>query len=265
MNLALFKASLKANYKLIAIFVTVLLFYMLMMVYMYDPESQQVMELYIQSLPQELILAMNFQLVDSSLTGFLAGYFYGFLIIMFPMVLIILITYKSMAKLVDRGSMALLLATPNKRSTIAFTQAMFIVFANTLTFALVFLFGWAMMEMMLPNQIDIGLFFLINLGGWAYFFAISGIGFLGSTMFNDGRTAMSFIVAVPIFFLIVQMLYQITQELSWLQYLTLLTLYQPNEIILGQLFLFPFLILMSIGIFFFTVAIVIFTKKDLAV
>ncbi|MEI3014139.1 MAG: hypothetical protein V8T36_04920 [Ruthenibacterium lactatiformans] len=54
--------------------------------------------------------------------GFLTNYLYGFLMLIFPLVFSALAANRLVARHVDRGSMAYLLAAPNSRARVAFTQ-----------------------------------------------------------------------------------------------------------------------------------------------
>jgi ABC-2 type transport system permease protein len=44
------------------------------------------MDAYLALLPQEMVRGMNFSMIEPNLTGYMAGYFYGFLILLFPLI-----------------------------------------------------------------------------------------------------------------------------------------------------------------------------------
>jgi ABC-2 type transport system permease protein len=75
MSIPLFKATFKANWKLLLIFTSVMIFYSLTIMFMYDPVVIDSMEAMLKLLPQELIKAFGYQLQVPSYVGFLASYF----------------------------------------------------------------------------------------------------------------------------------------------------------------------------------------------
>jgi ABC-2 type transport system permease protein len=105
------------------IFVAVMIFYSLTIMFMYDPVVIDSMEAMLKLLPQEMIKAFGYQLQVPSYVGFLASYFYGFLAVGFPTIFIAMVGHRLIGKMVDNGSMAYLLATPNSRTKIVLTQS----------------------------------------------------------------------------------------------------------------------------------------------
>ena len=69
---------------------------------------------------------------SSSLGGFLINYLYGFLLLLLPLVFSILAANRLVARWVDTGSMAYLLASPNTRARVARTQALVLIAGGTL-------------------------------------------------------------------------------------------------------------------------------------
>jgi len=117
-SFSLFKATIKSNWVVFLIFFAVLLMYMVIMLGMYDPETMDAMNLYVEALPQGMMEAFGYDIPVTNLITFMAVYFYGFLVIMFPLIYCIILANRLVAVLVDRGSMAYLLATPNTRAKI---------------------------------------------------------------------------------------------------------------------------------------------------
>ena len=64
----------------------------------------------------EIMSAFGMANTGSTLTEFLSNYLYGFLLLVFPMILEIILANKLVVKYVDIGSMAYLLSTPNSRN-----------------------------------------------------------------------------------------------------------------------------------------------------
>ncbi|WP_026476685.1 ABC transporter permease subunit [Alkaliphilus transvaalensis] len=263
-SMPLLKATIKSNYKVLIIFMVVLAFYFSMIVGMFDPDTLDSMNALIESLPKDLISALNFTIVDTSLLGFIAGYFYGFLILLFPLIYSIIVANRTIAKHVDKGSMAYLLSTPNTRVKIAVTQGLFLIGSITLLIAFVTLIGIISSEAMFPGALDISGFLLLNLGTLLLYYAISGIGFIASCFFNDTNQSLAVGGGIPVAFLIIQMLSNVGDQLSNLKYATLLTLFNPTDIINKVSgFGTSFVALFILSVILYSGGIYIFSKKDL--
>lgn len=261
----LFLATFKANWKLLLIFCAVMIFYSLTIMYMYDPVMIDSMEAMLKLLPQELIKAFGYQLQVPTYVGFLASYFYGFLAVGFPTIFISIVGYRLIGKMVDNGSMAYLLSTPNSRSKIAITQAIaFIVMLIILVIAILGA-GVIFSEIQFPGELELTKFLTVNLALFLYLFAISSITFFASCLFNDGKNAVLLGTSLPVGFLIVQMLTAQGDKLEVLKYFTLLTLYQPNKIIVADYQPWPLLALAMVGIIFYLLAVLIFKRRNLPI
>ncbi len=79
----LFKATIKQNYIVFIIILAVLMFYLSIIIQMFDPSTQDTLDEMLKVLPQGLVSAMGFSDAGTTLLGFVASYFYGFLIINF--------------------------------------------------------------------------------------------------------------------------------------------------------------------------------------
>ena len=82
----LLKSTIRSNFIIFIIFAAILAMYVGIIASMYDPEVIGAMDAYLELLPQEMVRAMNFNMLEANLTGFLAGFFYGFLILMFQLI-----------------------------------------------------------------------------------------------------------------------------------------------------------------------------------
>ncbi len=72
MNITLFKASFKSNFKALLIFSIIMVFYFSMIIVMYDPMTTDSMAALIEMLPQQLINMLGFTLQVPTYTGFVA-------------------------------------------------------------------------------------------------------------------------------------------------------------------------------------------------
>ena len=110
----LFKTAIKQNFIVFLIIVAVLMVYLPIIITMYDPSTQESLNQILDVMPQALIAAMGFSEIGGSLIDFIASYFYGFLILLLPMIYVIIVCNRSIASLLTRST-AYLLSTPNTR------------------------------------------------------------------------------------------------------------------------------------------------------
>ena len=126
MSLPLLRRELRANYKMILLFLAVITLYSTVIIAMYDPKLGASLDLMAESMP-ELFAAFGMTNAGATMLDFVANYLYGFILIAIPMLCLVLIAVRLVARYVDQGSMAYLLATPNTRGTIVTTQLFFIL------------------------------------------------------------------------------------------------------------------------------------------
>ena len=103
----------------------------------------------------------------------------------------------------------------------------------------------------------------LNLGIFLLMFAISGIAFMFSCIFNLTKNSLAFGAGIPIACLILQIMSQASKDLEFLKYLSLNTLFDPSEITGGGTFLPQFIIMAVLGIATYLVGIKVFKEKDL--
>ena len=123
-SMPLFRREARRSILLLVIFAGILALYASVILTMYDPELGDSLAMMKDAMP-ELFAAFGMSAPGSTLTEFLANYLYGFLFLVLPLVLLILLTNRLVVGYLDRGTMAWLLSTPTPRWKIAATQAMF--------------------------------------------------------------------------------------------------------------------------------------------
>ncbi len=259
----LFKASLKQNYVIFLIITCVLMIYLPTIASMYNPQTQKSLNDMLKMMPQQLISAMGFTGDMSTLLNFIGTYFYGFLILLLPMIYSIIVANRTISSHVDKGSMAYLLATPNKRSKIAVTQALFLLITTALLLVVVTIVGIFLCEMMFPGELDIKGFILLNCGALLLYCALTGISFCSSCIFNDTKNSLALGAGLPVGFLLLQMISDIGEKFEFLQYFSLYSLFDPVRIISGENYLPSFIAMAAIALVTYTVGIYSFTKRDL--
>jgi len=124
---------------------------------------------------------------------------------------------------------------------------------------------WASNELALDEGMQFSLadFISLNLGAFLLMFAIGGITFLASSVFNLSKNALIIGAGLPVGFLILEMLSQISEDFERLRYLTLNTLFDPSVISNGGTFIPQFIALAVIGLVLYVLGIKSFNDKDL--
>mgnify|MGYP001162045121 CR=1 FL=1 len=259
----LLKATTKQNYIVFFIILAVLMMYLPIIISMYDPTTQENLNEMLAMLPQELVSAMGFTGAGNTLLSFIATYFYGFLILLLPMIYSVIVCNRSLASLVDKGSMAYLLSTPNTRSKIARTQAVFIFASITLLLSFVTAIGIVLCEIQFPDALDIPGFILLNFGALLLYYALTGIGFFASALFNDTKHSLMVGAGLPVGFLVIKMISEVGESTEVFKYVTLYSLFNPQKIVAGETYIASFVVLGIIAIVTYVVGMIVFQKRDL--
>ncbi len=264
MSWVLLKYDTRSNWLVGAIFFAILLLYLVMIIAMYDPDNIGAMSDMLELLPPELVNAMGYGAVVTDLTSFIASYYFGFIIVMFPLIYCIILGNKLVARHVDRGSMTHLLSTPHSRAKIAATQAIFMVGGISLLLISIGALGLLIGEAMFPGEMDLILYLSLNLNLLLMMLAIGAICYFCSCLFNDTKYSLSFGGGIPTAFFVINMLANAGAQYNWLQYFTLFSFYDPVKIISGDhSVLINSLVLGLLAIGFMIGGISVFHRKDL--
>jgi ABC-2 type transport system permease protein len=262
-NRRLFKKGIQGSSVMVVIFMGVLAMYFTMLIYMFDPKLGETLQQMVAAMPQ-LMAMFNMDQAGSTLTSFVANYLYGFLMVLFPMVLVIMLANRLVAKLVDTGSMAYLLAAPRKRLTVVMTQWAVLQSALLAVILFCIAFGIAVSEVMFPGQLDMPAFLRLNIGAFLLHFAIGGICFFASCISNETRKSLAIGAGVPVLFYLISMLSNMGGKLDWMKYLTIISLFDEVGLSHGESAAMAGLpILAGIGIVFYAAGMAAFVKRDL--
>lgn len=259
----LLKATIKQNFILFLIIISVLMLYLPIIITMYDPATQDSLNEVLEMMPQGLIAAMGFSNIGAELIDFIGSYYYGFLILLLPMIYTIVACNRSIASHVDKGSMAYLLSTPTTRNKIARTQSLFVILSTTIMIAIITLVGIVLSNATFPGELDINAFLLLNLGALLLYFSVTGIGFFASCLFNDTKNSLMIGAGLPIAFLVIQMISDVGEKTSFLKYFTMFTLFDSDKIISREGFAPQFIALTAIAIVMYGLGFYVFKKRDL--
>lgn len=263
-NKTLLKSNIKSNYVILIVIAGVLFMYTSIMIGMYDPATSEKMNQLMELFPKEVIGAFGFKLESGSLLEFLTSYLYGFIFLIFPLIVEMVVAHRVIARHVDKGSMAYILSTPNDRKRIALTQMFFLevcVFLITVYISLILIICSAIA---FPGLLDIWKLLYVNVGLFLLHSALSGICFFASCIANESKTSLSIGVGVSVTFYVIQMLANTGDKLEFLKYATIFTLYQPSEILAkNNNTIWNYSIMALIAITAYGIGIYQFSRRDL--
>jgi ABC-2 type transport system permease protein len=265
MNLPLFKATLRANWMIALVFTLFILIYVVSSIGMFDPVSAEAIDTMLSMLPEGLVKALGFANLGTDLTGYIANYLGGFILLVFPMIYCAIIANRLVAKHVDSGSMAYLLTTPHTRVRIATTQAIYLI-ASLGAVLIVDLGAAALMSAALfPGQLAIGEFLAFGWVTYLVLIVIAGIGFFSSCVFDETRYSLALGAGLPVLFLIFRMVSTLSDYIAWMRYLTVYSFVDIERILDDPAYLLPVtLILVAVGGVLFAGAVRVFDRRSLA-
>ena len=227
MSMVLFKREWKSNYKIFLIFIAIMRLDYSLIVEMYDPKLGESLNMMAESMPQ---LFAAFGMMDPGLTllDFLTNYLYGFILIIIPLVYIMIMCHRLMARYIDKGSMAYLLATPHKRSDIFITQLCVLLsgIMGLIVYSVVLILGCS--SMMFNESIDIVKFLITNVGLLGVHFFFASFCYLTACSFNEVKLSIGIGAGVGVISILIQMLSQVSDRIEFLKYFTPLTLFDAK-------------------------------------
>ncbi|MEG1549819.1 MAG: ABC transporter permease subunit [Ruthenibacterium sp.] len=264
-SLPLLRREAGASYKLLLIFMGVLTLYGSMIIAMFDPDLGDSLAQMAQSMPQ-LFAAFGMLDVGTTLVAFCANYLYGFLLVVLPLVFTVILSNRLVARYVDRGSMAYLLATPCTRRKLIATQ----IFVLCGELAILFLYVTALClgvsAILFPGEMDVKSFILLNIGCYCLAVFLAGVCFLPSCVCNDSKTAIGIGAGICIAFVLLQMLSQVGDKFELLKYATPLTLFNTDAILANEAAAFLHCgILLGGGLLLMLCGQLLFMRRDLPV
>lgn len=110
---------------------------------------------------------------------------------------------------------------------------------------------------------DVHDYIMLNLGLFLLMFAISGISFMFSCIFNLSKNYMALGGGIPIAFFLFELMAEVSEDLEKLKYFTINSLFDTHAILDGSDYTINFIILGVIGIVLYSIGMNIFKKKDL--
>ncbi len=262
-NFHLLKKELKSNSKIWILFLLIITMYSMIIVSMYDPEFSQILQTLVDSTP-ELLAAFGFSNTPTDLVSFVVNYLYGFIVIVIPLIFTIVLSYRLVGKYVDNGSMAYLLTTPYSRKQVLSTQITTLFIYISMFILYIFLVVSIVSFVLFPGDLVVSKFAIINIGLFTLHIFLASVTLLCSTIFDDSKKILSSMSAFAIGSILLQMLSQVDETISFLKYFTPLTLFSTTDLLAENFIGYVYcIVLFILSIILFKVSIVIFCKKDL--
>lgn len=234
MSLTLFKADLKGNALLWAIIAYAMMIYFSVIAFMFDPTDTTAIASMLELLPEGLMSAFGFDSVSTDLTGFLADYYYGFIVFIIPLIYCIITANKLVVKLVDNGSFSYLLMAPVSRRKIIVTKGVCLLLSIALLFTLLCTAGGSVCRILFGDMLDRRIFLRINLNAALLTMLVGMICFFYSCLFNEARLALSWSSGVTVGSLLLFVLGGVSPKAGLLKDLSIYSLLDTQRILEGS-------------------------------
>jgi ABC-2 type transport system permease protein len=268
MSAALYKQMLKVKGRGFLNYALGSAFYMLMMFWLYPgiARNAESIDSLVASMPEGVGNALGLVNFSGSAEAFISGEYYGLILVLLLAIVCVQLSTQLMARLVDRGAMVYLLSTPTTRTAVAATQAAVLVTGLFIIAAATTLAGIAGNAWLLRGEypFDTGKFIQLNVSAFFLFFAVAGICFLISSVFDDEKKASGVSGTIVFLFFSLDLIGKIGDRTEWLRDLSLFALYRPEDIIGGTAELAVRLpALAGVGLIAFGLAVPLFRRRDL--
>ncbi|WP_215191076.1 ABC transporter permease subunit [Exiguobacterium sp. s7] len=220
----------------------------------------------LDSLPPELleVFKIDPNLAMDNVINLLAGNYYG--LIFYVLAILFALTFASrlMAKPVDSGEVMLYLAAPISRGGYVTASMVLLVLASGM------LVGLNGLSLMLANvlfdlQIDIGLLWTLQLNAGLILVVLGALAYVLASLFDD--STRSYMVTGGIFalFLMANVFSGFSDQLDWLNTLSIFSLFDANAQIQGESAFRSFIWLGGLLIVAMLLSYGRFTRKDLTI
>ena len=229
----------------------------------------------LSALPKEVSDALEEVGKADLYTLIVGSIFYKLAGLLLPIIYMIMASNNLVAGQVDSGSMAYVLSTSTKRSTVAFTQAAYLVGSLLAMFGITTATGCVCLAV-IDKEVSLtyGNLVLLNLGAFLVLFALSGLCFFTSCYFDRSKRSMAIGGGLSIFALVAAMLGLFgspvipsvvrLDSLNYFNYATIISLFDVISIMDGTVtFVWKFAILLGLGIVGYVAGSLKFVKKDL--
>lgn len=263
-SVPMLKHNLKACMVPFIIIFLFLVMYTTVIIYMYDPEIAKMLDAYRELMP-EVMAAMGMGGIASSLLEWMKVYLYGFIMLLFPLIFIIIAVNKLVMGFIDNGSLAGILATPNSRGKLIVTQLLSLYMWLLILMMCVTAVGILSANTLFPDELDMKRYLYLNAGTLMLWFAVASITFFAACLFSDAKYYYCFGAGIPVLFFFLNMMGNMGENLEFLKYATIYSLLPADKLIAGDSqAVLPCILLLLISIVLSTAGGIYFTKRDLS-
>lgn len=230
---------------------------------------------FLSTLPNEVSDALE-EIGQMDLYSLIVGsIFYKLAGLLLPIIYMIMASNNLIAGQVDSGSMAYVLSTSTKRSSVVFTQATYLIGSLLAMFSLTTATGCVCLSLITEEvKLTYANLILLNVGAFLVLLALSGLCFFTSCVFNRSKRSMAIGGGLSIFALVAAMLGLFgspvipsvirLEALNNFNYATVISLFDVISVIDGtNAFIWKFIVLGASGLIGYVLGSVYFTKKDL--
>ncbi|MCC8192589.1 MAG: ABC transporter permease [Ruminococcus sp.] len=228
-------------------------------------------------------MGIDSQMIDTMMSmdpGVMMNQMYYTVVGLLPMFLLLVFLANSLVvDQVDKGSMAYVLSTPTKRSAVAKTQMLFMIFVPLIIIAIVCV-SKIISTQIFYDTVDVASLLALYGGMYILSEAVASICYLGSCIFNRSRSSMAFGGGLSVWFFLASLLGMFgsemmvdmgmgVEEIGYFNNLTLVGLYDIDSLStvgsgsVDYAFVWKLLILVGVAIVCYAVGAVRFKKRDL--
>lgn len=233
MILPLFRHELRSCLLPTAIIAAVVILYACVIIGMYDPELGESLALMRDAMP-ELFAAFGMADQGTTLLEFVVNYLHGFLLVVFPLVLVAVLTSRLVVRHVESGSIAYLLAQPVGRTRLMLSQACVLMLCLVLLAVVLTALELAAAHAMFPGELVASDLVAVNVATFCLWLFLFGMCWAGACVLQNTSAARWVGVAVCTLFVLAQMLSGMGDELAWLADVTPLSLLDPLGVASGD-------------------------------
>lgn len=230
---------------------------------------------FLSTLPEAVSEALE-EIGQADLYTLIVGsIFYKLAGLLLPIIYMIMASNNLVSGQVDSGSMAYVLSTSTKRSNVVFTQAVYLIGSLIAMFSLTTATGCICLELVTEEvELNATKLILLNVGAFLVLFALSGLCFFTSCIFDRSKRSMAIGGGLSIFALVAAMLGLFgspvipsvvrLDALNNFNYATIISLFDVISIIdETNDFIWKFAVLGVAGVLGYIAGSLRFTKKDL--
>ena len=204
MSAVLVRREAAACMGVLAAVFAVVAFYVVAVVYLFDPSMAQSLDDMMAAMP-ELFAAFGMATSSTTLVGFMLNYLQGFLLTLLPLLLVVLALNKMLVKPVSSGSLAGLLALPVSRAKLAGSLAASLAALLAALLAATTLVEVACAEALFPGDLDVWALLRANAGLLGLWLFMAGLCFASACVFSHAGLALGAGSGLCLLFYLMQM------------------------------------------------------------